>query len=80
MMYVYAIRDARSGFLQPTFELNDAIAVRNFHHACMNSDSILFSHAADFSLYRLGSYDSDSGRITPEDVPVFISDAKEALQ
>lgn len=80
MMYVYSIRDARSGFLQPTFELNDAIATRNFQHACMNSDSVLFSHAADFSLYRLGQYDPDSGRITPEDVPIFIADAKEVLK
>lgn len=79
MMYIYAIRDVRSGFLQPTFELNDAIATRNFHHACMNSDSVLFSHAADFALYRLGQYDPDSGHIVPEEVPVFISDAKEGL-
>lgn len=80
MMYVYAIRDARTGFLQPTFEVNDAVATRNFHHACMNSDSILFSHASDFALYRLASYDPDSGRLEPETVPVFICDAKEALR
>lgn len=80
MIYVYAIRDARTGFLAPTFEVNDAVAARNFHHACMNSDSLLFSHPADYSLYRIGSFDSESGRITPEDLPVLITDAKEALK
>lgn len=80
MINVYAIRDARTGFLTPTFEVNDAVASRNFHHACLNSDSLLFSHPQDYALYRLATFNPESGRIEPEDVPVFITDAKEALK
>ena len=61
---IYAIRDAKSGFMSPTFELNDAVAMRNFEHACLNSDSLLFSHFEDFDLYRIGAYDTDTGCIS----------------
>lgn len=77
---VYAIRDIKTGFLSPTFEQNDAVASRNFAHAVMNSDSVLFSHASDFSLYRIGIYDSDTGLLTPEPLPVLIADGKDVLK
>lgn len=67
---VYSIRDVKTGFLSPTFEINDAVAMRNFEHAIQNSDSILFSHAADFSLFRIGTFDSDSGRLMPLELPI----------
>ena len=38
---VYAIRDSKSGFMTPTFEPNDAVAMRNFTHAVFNSSSVL---------------------------------------
>lgn len=77
--YVYAIRDAKAGFLSPTFETADAIAIRNFSHAVINSTDVLKTFAGDFSLYRLGTYDTDSGVITPEHLPVHIYDASEAF-
>lgn len=79
MLGIYVIKDARSGFMTPTFDINDAIAARNFEHAVMNSDSVLFSHAKDFSLYCLGQYDPASGQITPFDTPQFVIDATEVL-
>lgn len=62
---VYAIRDAYTGFLSPTFELNDLVAQRNFEHACNNTDSLLFSHAQDYDVYCIGEFETDSGVITP---------------
>lgn len=61
---IYAIRDVKSGFMTPTFELNDAVAMRNFEHACLNADSLLFSHFEDFDLYCIGAYDTDTGCIS----------------
>ena len=40
---VYSIRDARTGFLPPTVDQNDSSAMRNFAHACMQKESLLFS-------------------------------------
>lgn len=81
MIYgVYAIRDVKTGFMTPTIESNDAAAIRNFSHAVVNSDSILFSFAPDFALYRIASFDSDSAAIVPETVPVHLYDAAAAIR
>ncbi len=73
---IYAMRDQRTGYLQPTFEQNDASAVRNFEHALMNTDSLINSHTEDFSVYRLGEYDTCTGVIKPEKSPVLVLDGK----
>lgn len=62
---VYSIRDVKSGFLQPTVELNDQVAVRNFAHACVRNDSLFFTHASDYALYKIGVFNSDNGILTP---------------
>lgn len=81
MIYgVYSIRDVKTGFMTPTIEVNDEAAVRNFSHAVVNSDSILFSFATDFALYRIGSFDSDSASLSPEKVPVHLYDAAAAIR
>lgn len=81
ILSVYAMRDALSGFLTPTFEVNDQVAERNFVHAVTNAglDSILSSHFDQFSLYRLGTFDSDSGALTSE-LPVFIRSGSDAFR
>lgn len=70
LMPVYCIKDNKSGFLTPTVDQNDATAMRNFEHALMNANTVLGTHPADFDLYKLGVFDSESGRIeslpTPE--------------
>lgn len=65
MIYgLYSMRDAKTGFMAPQCEPNDQAAIRNFHHAVLNSDqSLLKSHPQDFSLYLVGKFDSDSGII-----------------
>ena len=67
---VYAIRDSKSGFMTPTFEPNDAVAMRNFTHAVLNSSSVLTSHAEDFTLFKIADFDSDTGHITPFELVV----------
>lgn len=62
---VYAIRDKKTGFLSPTVDQNDASARRNFEHAMMNEQSLMFSHAEDYGLYRIAGYDSETGVLTP---------------
>lgn len=71
ILNVYAMKDSRSGWLNPTFEANDQIAVRNFTHAVQTSGTVLTSHKQDFSLYQIGTYDTDSGLIN-SCIPAFI--------
>lgn len=61
ILNVYSVRDIKSGFLTPTFELNDAIALRNYKFACSKSDSILNFNPVDFELYRIAKFDSNTG-------------------
>ncbi len=76
-MNLYVIRDQRTSFMTPSVDFNDQSAVRNFEHAVLQKDSLFNTHAEDYSLYRIGQYDNESGRITPEEFPVLILDGKD---
>lgn len=70
---VYSIKDLKTGFLPPTVEMNDQSAIRNFEHACSNTQSLFFTHPGDYQFWRLGTYDTDTGELTSD--PVFLIDA-----
>lgn len=61
ILNVYSIRDIKSGYLTPTFEVNDAVALRNFKAACSRADSIFSFSPADFEIYRIAKFDSNTG-------------------
>lgn len=64
---LYAMRDsATREFLSVTVDKNDAAAIRNFDYAILNNPQLRFM-PSDFALYKLGIYDSDSGKI--ESIP-----------
>lgn len=69
---VYAIRDNLTGFLSPTVEQNDASAIRNFEHAMANFNSLMYSHPKDYDLYRIGSFDTETGELKKE-LPAMIA-------
>lgn len=76
MIYgVYAIKDAKTSFMPCNVDYNDASAIRNFEHAVMAPDSLMRSHPADYTLYRLGSYNTETGLIVSEADPQQIADA-----
>lgn len=76
---VYAVRDVKVGFQSISVQPNDAVAIRGFESTVINSDSVLFTHAEDFSLFKLGEFDVDSGRLIPLDLPVQLVDASVCL-
>lgn len=64
---VYSMRDeVAQTFTSLTTEANDQTAVRNFAHALSQPNTILSFRPADFALYRVGSFDTDTGAIAPE--------------
>lgn len=77
---MYSIRDVKTGFMTPTIQANDDVAVRDFTHAVVNSDGVLSSFCTDFSLCKIGEFDSDSGVITPAPVPQLIIDGAAAIR
>lgn len=80
MIYgLYSIKDAKTGFMTPVLEQNDAAALRNFSHAVNQSDSIMHDCPNDFSLFKVANYDTDHG-VDPYSSPVLIVDASEVLR
>lgn len=73
MIYnVYSLRDLKTGFMGLTLDMNDPAAMRNFAHAMHNKESLMNTHPQDFTLYRLGKYDTETGVITVTDKEVIL--------
>ena len=68
---VYAIKDVKTGFLQPTVEMNDKVAIRNFAFAVHRTkDSLFYTFPEDYSLFRIGYYETDTGELERCDLEV----------
>lgn len=61
---IYVIRDVHTGFFSPTADVNDQTAIRNFEHAVSQGQSLMFTHPEDYSLYKIGEFDSDTGELS----------------
>lgn len=72
---VYAMRDLKTGFLKPELDINHQAAIRNFKLglATAHGESILGFAPEDFDLYYIGTFDTDSGIISPLTVPELVS-------
>lgn len=64
MIYgIYAIKDTKVGFMQPFIQVNDAVAVREFTNIVNSGNSVVSANYTDMELYRIGSYNQDTGLI-----------------
>lgn len=64
---MYCVKDRKAAFGQPFHEINDAVAMRRFHNSCLQADSEMKNFGSDFELYRIGTYETDTGVLTPEE-------------
>lgn len=71
---IYCMKDELRGFMSPFIDANDEVAMRNFDFA-MKSNDIMAFRPQDFSLYRLGFMDEESGILEPLSSPKFIMNA-----
>lgn len=58
---MYSILDVNVGYGMPLMQDNDAVAMRNFENACSDKSSVFATHSSDFSLWCIGTFDSDTG-------------------
>lgn len=66
---LYSVFDAKAAFFGvPVFDMNDATAVRRFSDQVNsdNPDNQWAKHPEDFSLFRVGEYDSLTGKLSGE--------------
>ena len=76
---MYCVKDAKTGFMTPVVEQNDAAALRNFSHAVNQFDSIMHDSPNDFSIFKVADFDTDSGIIAIPN-PILVADASEVLR
>ena len=76
---MYSIKDAKTGFMTPVLEQNDAAALRNFSHAVNQSDSLMHDCPNDFTLFKVANFDTDAGIIAIPN-PSLVADASEVLR
>ncbi|AXL15585.1 nonstructural protein [Microviridae sp.] len=77
---LYSIYDSVAGFYSPVF-----IAENNAHAIRMMTQSIDMNHKTDFALWKLGTFNPDTGEIRETDKPTMIQsgqslEIKEPLQ
>ena len=76
---LYSIKDAKTGFMTPVLEQNDAAALRNFSHAVNQPDSLMHDCPNDFTLFKVADFDTDAGIIAISN-PTLVADASEVLR
>jgi hypothetical protein len=76
----YSIKDAKANvFSAPFFSINDQVALRSFQQAQNDPNTTINQNPQDFSLYRLATFDDQSGELHPEKQPYYLSTASTAL-
>ena len=78
-VFMYGIYDSAVGaYKQPFFMQQDNAAIRAFTDLCMNAETDLARHPKDFTLFRLGIFDDNSGEMVGE-VPHSLATAQEII-
>lgn len=73
---IFAIHDSLAeAYNTPFFSKNAATALRQFADACKNPESGFHQHAADYTLYQIGVYESDNGRVAHMESNVLLGNA-----
>lgn len=77
---VYSLRDKiADSFQSCSLDTNDFVAKRNFSYAVNNSSELLFK-SKDLELYRVGSFDTTKGVITPQNPIELVCRGDEVMQ
>lgn len=67
---VYVVKDHKTEFLTPTFDINDESAIRNFSYAINNTNGIMGFSPNDFDLFKIADYDASKGFLDKSNYPV----------
>ncbi len=64
---IYSVKDTKIGYMQPFYQNNEAVAVRNLSNA-VNSPQLnnINQNIEDMELWQLGTFDDQTGEITSE--------------
>lgn len=70
---IYSVHDRKAAvFARPFIAPNDGMALRSFAAAKLDPSTELAKFPEDFSLYLLGSFDDETGELSPV-VPIVVT-------
>lgn len=61
---IYSYRDKKVGFMPPQCEQSEQAAVRGFSYGVNGNSGIMNFAPADYDLYKVGEFDTESGQVT----------------
>lgn len=64
-MNMYAMRDIKIGYMEPTLQQNDTIAIRNFEATIRQEKYLISQYKQDIELWRIAEYNETNGDIVP---------------
>lgn len=78
---IFSIYDSKvAAFQQPFFARTTGEAMRMFEDAVQKSDSGFHTHAGDYSLFEIGSFDDTSAKFDMPQAPLELSLALNLLE
>ena len=63
---IYCLKDTLTEFMQPYYQANEHVAIRNFKITMNHPDSDVAKIAENIELYQLGWFDTVTGEVTSE--------------
>lgn len=71
---IYSMKDRCNGFMNVLMDVNDETAIRGFLHSLKSqpSTSLFYAHPEDYSLYRIGTFDTTSGEVVLDATPTWL--------
>lgn len=80
LISIYSVFDDKVGaYLQPFFARNDAVALRQFQSAAMDTSSQFNKFAADYTLFYIGQFDENNGFLNRTTTPKNLGTALHAI-
>lgn len=81
MIYpLYSIRDIKGDYFSPRIEQNEPSAIRSFAFTVNTPGTTIHSFPEDYQLFRVGDFDSDTGRLLPLANPEFVVSASAVFE
>lgn len=66
ILRIFSVYDSKAcAFLQPFYTVNRDVALRHFARGVNDAAMEMGNFPADFTLYEIGSWDDQTGKITP---------------
>lgn len=75
---VMSLKDALKGYQGMSLVENEPVAIREFTNA-VNSNEIMKKNLPDYSLYKLGTFDTETGVLDNTDCPKLLVSASDVI-